>query len=185
METKQTFVNELDFKSKAIVSYLLIKKHAKINELSKLINENDTITLIKIREIINPLAKRIFGKPILFFKESAIDTEEGKKIHFSWWLENAKELMEEQKVELIDIFDEKKYLRITMELPECKKIEVEISNNKLIVNAERAGEKICKRIPLNVLVKKICEKTFKNGILEIKLEKGDCRNHYFNLNSLT
>lgn len=176
METKQImanlFVNELDVKSNAIISHLLIKKHAKIKELSELINENDTITLIKMREIINPLAKRIFGKPILFFKECVIDTKEGKKILFSWWLENAQELLEEQKKELIDVFDEKKYLRITMELPECKKIEAEINNNELIVNAERAGERICKKIPLNAIAKKICEKTFKNGILEIKLEKG-------------
>lgn len=171
-ETKvSAFLNGLDAKSKAIISHLLIKRHARINELSGLINENDALTLIKMREVINPLAAKIFGKPILVFKENAIDAEEGRKILFSWWLENAIELVEEQKKELFDVFDEKDFVRIVMELPGCENVSTEISGNELIVTAEKANAMICKKISLNVVVKKICEKTFKNSVLEIKLEK--------------
>ncbi len=175
METKQSkvnlFMNELDDKSRAIVSYLLTKKHAKINELSNLINENDSVTLIKIKEIINPLTKKIFGNPILFFKESAIDPSEGKKVLFSWWLENATEIVEEQKKELVEVFDEKNYVKIVMELPESKNINAEISENELIVTAEKSNEKICKKIPLPAPAKEIIEKKYNNGVLEIKLKK--------------
>lgn len=178
METKQSkvnlFMNELDAESKAIVSYFLIKKHARINELSSLINENDSLALIKIKEIINPLTKKFFGNPILFFKESAIDSSEGKKVLFSWWLENATELVEgveEQEKELIDVFDEKDCIKIVVELPGSKNINAEISENELIVTAEKSDERICKKIPLNSPVKKIVEKKYNNGVLEIKLEK--------------
>ncbi len=179
VETKQSkvnlFMNELDAESKAIVSYLLVKKHARINELSSLINENDSITLIKIKEVINPLTKKFFGNPILFFKESAIDSSEGKKVLFSWWLENATELVEEveeQEKELIDVFDEKDCVKIVMELPESKNINAEISENKLIVTATKSNEKICKKIPLHTPAKRIIEKNYNNGILEIRLDKG-------------
>lgn len=164
-------MNELDDKSKAIVSYLLTKKHARINELSSLINENDSITLIKIKEVINPLTQKFFGDPILFFKESAIDSSEGKKVLFSWWLENAIELVEEQKKELVEVFDEKNCIKIVVELPGSENVNAEISENELIVTAEKLNERICKKIPLNSPAKKIIEKKYNNGVLEIKLEK--------------
>ncbi|MFH1239912.1 MAG: Hsp20/alpha crystallin family protein [Candidatus Diapherotrites archaeon] len=176
METKQSkvnlFMNELDTESRSIVSYLLIKKHARINELSDLINENDTLTIIKIKEAINPLAEKIFGMQILVFKESAIDISEGRKVLFSWWLENAEELIEEQKKELIDVFDEKDYVKVVMELPDSKNINAKINGNELIITAEKSNEKICRKIPLSADVKKIIGKRYNNSVLEIKLEKG-------------
>jgi len=175
METKQSnvklFMNELDAESRSIISYLLIKKHARINELSNLINENDTLTLIKIKEIINPLAEKIFGTRILVFKESAIDVNEGRKVSFSWWMENSEELIEEQKKELIDIFDEKNYVKVVMELPGSKNIKAEINGNELTVTAEKSDEKICRKVSLSADVKKIIGKRYNNGVLEIKIEK--------------
>lgn len=174
MENKgkvNSFMDGLDIKSRSIILHLLIKKHARINELSELINENDTLTLIKIRQIINPLAEEIFGKPILVFKESSIDLSEGKKVLFSWWLENDSEVAEEQKKELFDVFDEKNFVRLIMELHDAKNVDAEINGAELIVTAQGPNAKIRKEIPLNASVKKILEKTYKNGILEIKLEK--------------
>ncbi|MBU4502837.1 MAG: Hsp20/alpha crystallin family protein [Nanoarchaeota archaeon] len=165
---EEEFLKALDEKNRAIVMYVWRSRHAKIRDLSKLINaENDAYILTKIREIINPLAKNILGKPILCFEESKIDPVTGNKILFSWWLNEGIELI--KKKEALDIFDEKDKLRIVTELPNLNEedIIVSIENDGIIISANNYYQ----RVPLFCAVEKKIEKTYKNGILEISLKK--------------
>jgi len=165
---EEEFLKALNEKNRAIIMYIWRNRYAKIKDLSKLINaENDAYTLIKIREIINPLAKNILGKPVLCFEESKIDPITGNKILFSWWLNNRIELI--KKKEALDIFDEKDKLRIVTELPNVNEedIIIEIENDGVIISANNHYQ----RIPLFCDVEKKIEKTYKNGIMEIALKK--------------
>ncbi len=74
---------------------------------------------------------------------------------------------------LIDIFDEGSYLRIIAEMPgvDEKEIKIEIKDNLLILSTPSARYKYYREIELPCLVKKEFNLVYKNGILEIKLEK--------------
>ncbi|MFH1695198.1 MAG: Hsp20/alpha crystallin family protein [Candidatus Micrarchaeota archaeon] len=166
------FMQALDEESKTIVWHLIRKGHAKINELSALIALNDSLTLNKINEVINPRAKKILGKPILLFKQAGLDS--GKKFLFNWWINESIHLIEDKEKEIMEISNEKKILMIAIALPNLneKDIEVSIENNCLTVFGKSSETSFFKKIPLYCSVKKVKEKTFNNGVLEIKLEKG-------------
>ncbi len=76
---------------------------------------------------------------------------------------------EARKEHLVDIFKEKKGLKIITELPNVKEkeIKVKVDEKKLII---AAGE-IKREVALPYLVKGKVKKSYKNNILEIKLEK--------------
>lgn len=160
----------LDEKSKALFWHIWRNRHAQIRELSNLIKApNDVYTLSRLKEVINEKAEKVLGKQILKFKESKIDPLTGEKILFSWWLNEECFDLKEKDKELIDIFDERERLRIIMRLPDFdgKELKVKLEQNDLIVS----GDGFQKEIPLFYQVKKEIKKSYKNGILEINLEK--------------
>lgn len=168
------FLDLLDAESKKIVFYVSRKGHARISELTKLLlTGNDTLTLNKIREIINPAAKNVFGKPFMAFKEAEIEQINGKKVLFSWWVEQETQIIQKQETDLFEIFDEKDFVRITAELHGIKEneVEVELNNENLLIYAKTPHANLRKRIPLYVPIEKVIEKTYRNGILEVKLVK--------------
>lgn len=69
----------------------------------------------------------------------------------------------------IDILEDEKKIYVTLQLPEVdeKYIKVKIKNNILQIIA---GEEY-REIPLPVKVKRKVKKTFRNGVLDIELEK--------------
>lgn len=159
----------LDEKNKAIVMYIWRNRHAKIRELSKIISSpTDSYTLTRIKEVVNPIAKNILGKPLLLFEENKIDPVTSDKVLFSWWLSDEIELIKKEKG-MLDVFDEKNRIRIIAELPNVseKDIEININNGGLVISAND----YCKRIPLFYKVENRIEKTYKNNILEISLIK--------------
>lgn len=161
------FMNSLDEKSRAILSYLWEKRHANIREISKLIgSKTDSQTLTRIKEVINPLSQNILGKPVLEFKESKIDPVTGEKKMFNWWM--AEDTYPIRGEELLDIFNEKDYLKIVTEVPD-ENIRLSIDNDILTIS----GKGFNKKIPLFYSVEKTVKKTCKNNILEIKLKKRD------------
>jgi HSP20 family protein len=74
---------------------------------------------------------------------------------------------------LVDVFDEKEVVRIIAELPgvEESDIKTEIEGNILKIRAERGDRKYEKEIELPAAVKGEMKSRYKNGILEIELEK--------------
>jgi len=167
------FMQALDEESRTIVWYLIRKGHAKISELSASIALNDSSALSKINEVINPTAKKVLGKQVLEFKQVGFDS--GQKVLFSWWIDESMQLTSDKKKEMVEISNEKESLRVTIALPNFdeKDILVSIGNNYLSLRGKNAETSFFKKIPLYCPVKKICEKTLNNGVLEIILEKGE------------
>ena len=76
---------------------------------------------------------------------------------------------EAKKEELVDIFEEKNKLRVVTELPgvKGKDIRVSVKDKKLTIKAGKHKKEV--KLPYNVKAK--IKKSYKNNILEIKLEK--------------
>lgn len=82
--------------------------------------------------------------------------------------------VEEVREPIIDIFDEKEEVRLYAEIPGVseEKIETEISGDILKLSAENTDRKYAKEILLPSKVKpETLEKTYKNGVLEIRIKK--------------
>ncbi len=74
---------------------------------------------------------------------------------------------------LVDVFDEKDMVRVIAELPgvEESDIKTEREGNILKIRAERGDRKYEKDIELPAAVKGELKSRYKNGVLEIELEK--------------
>lgn len=163
-----SLMKAVDEKSRQIIAYLLRERHAGIRKLADLIYAtSDMEVLIRIREVINPKAQKVFGKPLIKFERSKIDPLTGEKVVFSWWL--TEDLIEHKDNERpLDIFDEKNGLRVIACLPpQEQNINVEVRNDLLIIS----GKKYHREIPLLYPVEKMVKKTINNGILEVKLNR--------------
>lgn len=82
----------------------------------------------------------------------------------------------EEKVEkevLVDIFEEKELLKIIAELPgvEEKDIRVELKEASITISADTPYRKYYKEVALPCPVKGIPEKSYKNGVLEVRIKK--------------
>lgn len=72
-----------------------------------------------------------------------------------------------------DIFDEGDYLKVIAELPgvDEKDIKAEVKGKMLILSAQAASREYYKEIELPCLVKNQLSVSYKNGILQISMEK--------------
>lgn len=83
-------------------------------------------------------------------------------------------VIEEVREPIVDVLKEENFIRVIVELPGVSKEDVKIKINEDILNlsAEKGERKYAKEILLSFPVKKEpVEFSFKNGILELKLEK--------------
>ncbi|MCY6354426.1 hypothetical protein [Clostridium sp. ZS2-4] len=140
------FLDALDEKSRKIFWYFRWHRHVRITELTKIINEStDMENLYRLREIINPTAVKIFGRPVLEFSKSRIDPVTGKKVLFNWWLAD---ILEENESltgavgkTLVDLFEEDDHITIVSQ------------------------------ISPSIKVKDIAKVEYRNGILSVKIDK--------------
>jgi len=160
----------LDERSRRIIQYLTVKRHAGIRELADLIEApSDMDVLIRLKKVINPKAEEIFGETLVNFERLKIDPLTGEKVPFSWWLsESLIEGLSHDDV-LLDIFDEGNNLKVVAHLPtkDRKDIEVKTKDNFLIISAKGYYEEV----PLFIPVEGIAEETYNHGVLEVKLKK--------------
>ena len=163
----QQFMQSLQEKDKAMLLQIHDAGCAKLQTLTELLRmQNDTQTLTRIREVINPISINILGKPIFTFHEKKMHPVTGETILFSWWL--TEKILFEKEKEKVDIFDEDNHLRIVMEVPNNEgDVEVGMDNFGISVSSKE----YFKRIPLYSAVHKIVQQSCKNGILEVVLEK--------------
>lgn len=78
---------QVDEQSARMLWYLWLYRHTKLDELRKVSGETSyRNVLLNIREVINPTATRLLGKPIMVFERSAMDYGTGEHIFHSWWL---------------------------------------------------------------------------------------------------
>ena len=75
----------------------------------------------------------------------------------------------------VDIFDEDDYVLAIIEIPGAKEesIEVKLEKDKLAILADKAGKKYQKEIILPCVPKGEITKSYKNGILEVKIKKSE------------
>jgi len=167
-------LNSLDEKSRRIITYILRERHAGIRELSNLIGaSSDMEVLMRIKDIINPKAQKIIGKPIITFEQSRTDFLTGEKILFSWWTnEEAGSVDNEYSIE---VMEEENLLRIIAALPpQEENVDITVADSILIIS----GEKYHREVPLFCPVENAAEKILHNGVLEVKLTKlwnGKCQ----------
>jgi len=163
-----SLIKAVDEKSRQIITYLLRERHAGIRKLAELIcASSDMEVLIRIREVINPKARKIIGEPIITFEHSKIDSLTGEKVVFSWWLKE--ELMNIVCSDgLLDVFDEKNVLRVIASLPpQEENVEVEVKDDSLVIS----GREYYKEVPLFCPVENKVSKNINNSVLEVKLNK--------------
>jgi len=164
------FMRSLDEKSREIVWYFLRNRHGGIRELAELINASvDMDVLTRVREVINPRAEDILGKSMLKFEESKIDPFTGDKILFSWWL--ADDLPLQETDGMLDVFDEEDHLLIITELPGVEEDDITVKVKDDILTISTADNGYHRRTPLFYAVEGDIEMAYKNGILEVRLEK--------------
>lgn len=113
------FLQSLDEKSRAILWHLWWRRHAEISELRNLFDTSDDFeVLYRLKEIINGKSQELWGKPIVSFEQSKIDTLTGEKILFSWWFVGEEDaLISGGDKALVDVFNEKDSVIVIAQLP--------------------------------------------------------------------
>jgi len=84
-----------------------------------------------------------------------------------------KTVVEEEREPMVDVFDEEKEIKIIVELPGVDEtnISVELKDDILDISAKGGERKYHKEVLLPAKGKNLKSKTYKNGILEITIEK--------------
>ena len=163
----------LDDNCKTILWFLKKKGYAGIDQLADITEAaNHMEVLTNIKDAINPVAQRLLGCPIMSFERSRVDTHTGQTILFSWWLAGVQEQWSHDR--LLDIFDEKDYFQIIMEVKKLEKSDLKISldHNELIVESRKIGSKWLERFTLSQEAVFDNHKVYlKNNLLEIRLFK--------------
>ena len=120
-EELRLFMEALDEKSRRIFWHFRYHGHVRLPELTELINaSNNMEVLYRLREVINPLAISVLGRPLVDFCESRIDRVTGKKVLFHWWLLDFTEDNQPQTgvggKPVLDLFDEHDHIVIISEV---------------------------------------------------------------------
>lgn len=78
-----------------------------------------------------------------------------------------------QREVIADIFDEGDYLKVIAEMPgvDEEDIKAKVRDNLLILSAQTTGREYYQEVELPYLVKNELSSTYKNGILQITMEK--------------
>ncbi|MCR6668458.1 MAG: Hsp20/alpha crystallin family protein [archaeon YNP-WB-040] len=82
--------------------------------------------------------------------------------------------IEEEREPLVDVYEDEKTVTVIAEMPGVNKedIKIRIDDDRLTISAQTGDRKYYKEITLPAKVKKESAKaSYKNGILELKLEK--------------
>ena len=136
------FLQSLDEKSRAILWHLWWRRHAEISELRNLFDASDDFeVLYRLKEIINGKSQELWGKPLVSFEQSKIDTLTGEKILFSWWFVGEEDaLISGGDKALVDVFNEKDSVIIIAQLPTSVNLtapDIQFKNGILKVKLKR------------------------------------------------
>jgi hypothetical protein len=108
----------LDEKSRALLWYLWWHRHAEISELRELIDATDFEVLYRLKEVINEQAQKLWGRPIVSFEQSRMDSLNGEMVVFNWWfLDEGNVPVSAGNKPLVDVFNEKDSISIIAQVP--------------------------------------------------------------------
>jgi len=159
-----------------ILWHLWQRQHADIEELAALIDAPTHMDLLALlREGINEKACRMFGSPVLWFREQALDPETGHTVCFQWWLQKTIEpLQKDNGQPLVEIHDEGKELLVVavMSRTSEKQPHMVLNGSSLLLSAESADKpwEMTVLLPCEVLDAPV-SMTFINGMLSLRLAK--------------
>ncbi len=163
----------LDDNCKAILWFLKENGHARIDQMADLTGAaNHMEVLTNIKDAINPVSQRLLGCPILSFERSKVDSHTGQTILFSWWLAGEREKWSKDR--LLDIFDEKDYFQIILEVKNVEKsdLKITLAGSELMVESKKPGYKWAEKFKLSQEAVFDNHKIYlKNNLLEIRLLK--------------
>ena len=135
-------LDTLDEKSRAILWYLWWHRHAEISELRELTDAtSDFEVMYRLKEVINEQSQRLWGRSVVSFEQSRMDSRIGEMVLFSWWFvdeENAPSSAGNKP--LVDVFNEKDSLSIIAQVPtsvDPTQREVSYKNGILKVRLEK------------------------------------------------
>ena len=150
-------------------------RHHKLEELKAMLGETSHMgVLVRIRDVINPAAVCVLGKPILVFERSRMDYETGQHVLHSWWLNEEPEGDVAEASELVDVLDEGDQFLVIVELAGAqeKDIRVEAGDDRLSVVVDTAETRYYHEIPLPAGADASdLSTTYRNGILQVRLGK--------------
>jgi hypothetical protein len=106
------FFKGLDETSRSILMYLGENGHATLEEMSAATDSSHFEVLYRLKEVIIPESVNRFGKPLITFMESGIDSLTGERILFSWWLNDGFL----NKTGQIEVTEDDDAIIVTMEL---------------------------------------------------------------------
>jgi len=135
-------LDALDEKSRAILWYLWWHRHAEISELRELIDATgDFAVLYRLKEVINEQSQRLWGRSVVSFEQSRMDSRIGEMVLFSrWFLDEENVPISPGHKPLVDVFNEKDSVSIVAQVP----TSVDPTQREVL---------------------------YKNGILKVRLEK--------------
>lgn len=171
LEDLERVAAALDPASAELIWRLWEHGHAKIEELRQVLGAPSHMhVLTRIREAINPVARRLLGQPLLVFEPRRTDPWTGEVVPFSWWL--CPEAERRPKIAPpADVFDEDEQVVVLVELAgvEEKDIQVQAEGGRLMVTT---GDQPAWEIALPTAVdgKRITTR-YHNNVLQIWLKK--------------
>ena len=171
LEDLERVAAALDPASAELIWYLWEHGHAKIEELRQVVDAPSHMhVLTRIRETINPVARRLLAQPLLVFEPRRTDPWTGEVVPFSWWL--CREAERRPRIAPpADVFDEGEQVVVVMELAgvEEENIQVRAEGERLIVTTgDRPAWEIA--LPTAVDGKRITTR-YQNNVLQVRLEK--------------
>jgi len=165
----------LDPVSAEMIWYLWERGHAQIEELRQVTGAPSHMhVLTRIRETINPVARRILGQPLLAFEPRRADPWTGEMVLFSWWLCREAERRPENAPPPADIFDEGDHVMVIMGLAGVEEgdIQVQAEGDRLVV---AAGDGPPQEVSLPAAVDgRRLNTRYHNNVLQVRLEKNRC-----------
>jgi hypothetical protein len=150
-------------------------RHYRLDELKAMLGETSHMAVLsRIRQVINPAAVCVLGKPILVFERSRIDYQMGEHVLHSWWLNEEPAIDTTSNGQFVDVFDEGDHFFVLVELPGVREedIRVDAGADRLSVAADTAETGYYQEIPLPASVDaQDLSATYRNGILQVRVGK--------------
>jgi hypothetical protein len=150
-------------------------RHYRLDELKEMLGETSHMgVLARIRDVINPAAVRLLGKPVLVFERSRVDYQTGEQVLHSWWLNEESAVDVAGDGQFVDLFDEGDHFLVILELAgtDEKDIQVEAKDGRLSVAVDTAERRYYEETPLPAGADaRDLSTAYRNGILQIRLGK--------------
>jgi HSP20 family molecular chaperone IbpA len=151
-------------------------RHYQLGELKTMLGEPSHMNvLIRIREVINPAARAVLGKPLLVFERSRMDHQTGEHVLSSWWLNEDRPGETPETAEFVDVLEEEDHCLVLIELPgvEEENIGLNTTAGRLTVSVDTPDHRYHEEIPLPAGADPgRYSASYRNGILQIKIDKG-------------